>query len=394
MFLQQVGRGLRISAKKEKALFIDNVGLYNRFGLPSATRRWKKHFEGREVDEYEYRGNGQELEINYFDDEIEEGDENIELIHASVNEANNENIMKYKDEYIKYLEYRGYSDATIKMYVSSILKHVDSYITKLIEPNHIHLFDIIETEYIRTLFDNLIDNDTFEFENKLQHNRFSVSFKKYLEFSQDYQKEQPNSELNDNQEEELLLNTPKSPIINTEDELTKTNEMIEFYRERNLPLDKTLLDYKKKLEFELNNKKQKQELKDYVEKYKSDFSSLHTNLTKGHKAPHKIILLLSIIDLIQEGIITSPNIYPSKELMNKFKDDWNKFIGESEVFKPVFSTPFYHLKSEPFWTLHPTTPVPSSISEVDYAIIDSNLFKAISDKNSGAKLRLSLIQLL
>lgn len=44
MFLQQVGRGLRISEGKEKCLFLDNVGLYNRFGFPSTKRKWHYHF--------------------------------------------------------------------------------------------------------------------------------------------------------------------------------------------------------------------------------------------------------------------------------------------------------------------------------------------------------------
>lgn len=57
LFLQQVGRGLRISDNKEKTIFIDNVGLYNRFGFPSSRRMWKKHFEGR------YLGNKTEEEI-------------------------------------------------------------------------------------------------------------------------------------------------------------------------------------------------------------------------------------------------------------------------------------------------------------------------------------------
>ena len=47
MYLQQVGRGLRISENKENTIILDNVGLYNKFGLPKARRHWQKHFEGR-----------------------------------------------------------------------------------------------------------------------------------------------------------------------------------------------------------------------------------------------------------------------------------------------------------------------------------------------------------
>lgn len=53
LYLQQVGRGLRMVAGKEKTIIIDNVGLYNYFGLPDTNRKWMHHFIGRELDEDE-----------------------------------------------------------------------------------------------------------------------------------------------------------------------------------------------------------------------------------------------------------------------------------------------------------------------------------------------------
>lgn len=49
LYLQQVGRGLRISAGKESTVILDNVGLYNRFGTPMANRRWMHHFKGVDI---------------------------------------------------------------------------------------------------------------------------------------------------------------------------------------------------------------------------------------------------------------------------------------------------------------------------------------------------------
>ena len=46
LYLQQVGRALRISPNKSSSLILDNVGLYNRFGTPMANRRWHYHFIG------------------------------------------------------------------------------------------------------------------------------------------------------------------------------------------------------------------------------------------------------------------------------------------------------------------------------------------------------------
>ncbi|MDY4779045.1 MAG: DEAD/DEAH box helicase [Prevotella pectinovora] len=48
LYIQQVGRGLRVVEGKEKTIIIDNVGLYNYFGLPDANRKWLYHFKGHE----------------------------------------------------------------------------------------------------------------------------------------------------------------------------------------------------------------------------------------------------------------------------------------------------------------------------------------------------------
>lgn len=46
-YLQQAGRGLRITEGKESCILIDNVGLYRIFGLPTVEWNWKAMFEGR-----------------------------------------------------------------------------------------------------------------------------------------------------------------------------------------------------------------------------------------------------------------------------------------------------------------------------------------------------------
>ena len=46
-YLQQVGRGMRISKGKDHVLILDNVGLYQTFGLPTDERDWKAFFYGQ-----------------------------------------------------------------------------------------------------------------------------------------------------------------------------------------------------------------------------------------------------------------------------------------------------------------------------------------------------------
>ena len=46
-YLQMVGRGLRVAKGKDCCVVLDNVGLYRRFGLPSAGHDWQSMFAGQ-----------------------------------------------------------------------------------------------------------------------------------------------------------------------------------------------------------------------------------------------------------------------------------------------------------------------------------------------------------
>ena len=49
-------------------------------------------------------------------------------------------------------------------------------------------------------------------------------------------------------------------------------------------------------------------------KYIDYFSALHTNTQKGVKTPHKAIMLLSVIDLVEYEVVSSNKI--------DFRRDW------------------------------------------------------------------------
>ena len=85
-----------------------------------------------------------------------------------------------------------------------------------------------------------------------------------------------------------------------------------------------------------------------LETYKILFSSLKCDNSKG-KAPHKGILLLTIIDLYERKLIKGNRINITEELVKHFTFNWNKFVN-TEHYKN-FALPFYHMKGEPFWQL-------------------------------------------
>lgn len=91
LYLQQVGRGLRMVEGKEKTIIIDNVGLYNYFGLPDANRKWQYHFKGH--DDVEHSSSRRKDTLALRDEEYEfdesrlaEDDEEMMIVRGASDE--------------------------------------------------------------------------------------------------------------------------------------------------------------------------------------------------------------------------------------------------------------------------------------------------------------------
>jgi putative restriction endonuclease len=85
------------------------------------------------------------------------------------------------------------------------------------------------------------------------------------------------------------------------------------------------------------------------------------------RAPHKPLLLLSLIDLIARGEISSSFIDVTEnlvELNDLFTEYWRKVVPSSQTSS--IALPFFHMHNEPFWEL-----VPIKGKELDKATINS-----------------------
>ena len=71
----------------------------------------------------------------------------------------------------------------------------------------------------------------------------------------------------------------------------------------------------------------------------------------SHERPHKPILLLSIIDLLDRGVITANEVPLSDELVASFKRHF-EVVRESND-KPTIENPFYFLSGDRFWHVTP-----------------------------------------
>jgi putative restriction endonuclease len=141
-----------------------------------------------------------------------------------------------------------------------------------------------------------------------------------------------------------------------------------------------------------------------VEFYVKKFSRLKVATYKGSKAPHKPILLLSIIQSIEKKEINDNKIYITPALVARFKDNWHLLVKNSK-FTANFSLPFYHLKSEGFWFLkilagkEIALTASNSIKSfshlkevVDYAYFDPYLFQFLREPVTGTLLKQTLLQ--
>jgi putative restriction endonuclease len=130
------------------------------------------------------------------------------------------------------------------------------------------------------------------------------------------------------------------------------------------------------------------------------------NLRRDRKnggAPHKPVLLLSVIDLFEKGIITSTRIYITPELVGSFKSHWSELVATNHQM--IFALPFYHLGSEPFWNLVANTgcerwveskssmrSILNLTTAVSNALIDKDLFEFFLENESRNILKMTLLE--
>lgn len=123
---------------------------------------------------------------------------------------------------------------------------------------------------------------------------------------------------------------------------------------------------------------------------------------KNGGAPHKPILLLSLISLYEQGLYTNNRIYILPELVASFKSNWSKLVITNHF--PIFALPFYHMNSEPFWKLIPNVGCEKWVESkssmrslnnlsiaVQYALIDNELSSLLLFPENRDVLKLTLL---
>ncbi|RYM32885.1 HNH endonuclease [Brumimicrobium glaciale] len=93
------------------------------------------------------------------------------------------------------------------------------------------------------------------------------------------------------------------------------------------------------------------ENEDQLAKYLFQLKKLRRDRNKERgDAPHKVVLLLAIIEGVENGDIISNRISVTPELVLSFKSIWSKIVVTDHLQN--FAMPFFRLKSDGFWKLH------------------------------------------
>jgi putative restriction endonuclease len=141
---------------------------------------------------------------------------------------------------------------------------------------------------------------------------------------------------------------------------------------------------------------------DNLKKYLQAFKNLHVDRSHG-VAPHKPILLLSVLQSFQYQQIVTNRIPITAELVALFKTNWSSLVRTNHDCR--ISYPFYYLKSDRFWKLIPKggfenfdqlgsvmKSFSSLVAIIDCAVLDNDLFILMNDKKSNIILQQFLLQ--
>src|SRR3984957_10723641 len=126
--------------------------------------------------------------------------------------------------------------------------------------------------------------------------------------------------------------------------------------------------------------------------------------TKFGTAPHKPVLLITLLELMDSGYASDNRFYPDTELVGVFQENWRLLVDTAN--QPDFTQPFYYMQSEKvsgigFWELvampgcqinaHIKS-INKLISVVNYGRFSDELFLYLSGAANRAYVRRLLIE--
>lgn len=139
---------------------------------------------------------------------------------------------------------------------------------------------------------------------------------------------------------------------------------------------------------------------------KKEILQMQRDITHGHKKPHKLVMLLAVLDLFDRKIIVENKIYFNEDLAESFSNIFNLIRIKGDWNQPA--PPFFHLRTSNFWKhkikdgresqyarLSTSGGGSKRIEDnIDYAYLDSSAYELFSNIGTRQSLRELIITIL
>ena len=139
--------------------------------------------------------------------------------------------------------------------------------------------------------------------------------------------------------------------------------------------------------------------RDEIERMKKELVKMRRGVSGGRPAPHKLILVLCVLDMLDAGLCADNRIKYDQELVERF-DSYFGILAPEEAWNQC-APPFFHLRSSYFWC-HQVIEgreeqyarLRSSgggsrrvIENISHAFLDEQTFLALSEADARKELR-------
>jgi putative restriction endonuclease len=110
-------------------------------------------------------------------------------------------------------------------------------------------------------------------------------------------------------------------------------------------------------------------------------ATLRIDRARGNPAPHKPLLLLVILEMVEKGEITSRELFLSPDLAFRFSVFWS-VVARRRKQPPEVRLPFHHLESSGIWQPLTADGKPSPDKKMTAMIrLDEQFFECLADFN-------------
>ncbi|MGQ9733407.1 MAG: HNH endonuclease [Candidatus Zipacnadales bacterium] len=143
---------------------------------------------------------------------------------------------------------------------------------------------------------------------------------------------------------------------------------------------------------------------EYLVQLQAELTAMRRLQISGTSKPHKLLMLLAVLDLFDSGEVTTNRIYYDPGLAERFSAYFRAIASPGDWCQP--GPPFFHLKSAGFWRHKPLPGREGSydslrtsgggtkriVDNIEYAYLSEHAYSVFADTDQRAQLRKFIIE--